>query len=89
KELAPQVEIIKAPDDPDKRTYNVNFDKIAKELDFKVKYTARDGAKEVIEALSYGVIDPDDQKTRTIEHYKFLLRVEDTMAELAKNGRIF
>lgn len=89
KELVPSVEIIKAPDDPDKRTYNVAFDKIAKELDFKVQYTARDGAKEVVEALSYGVLDPDDQKTRTIEHYKFLMRVEDTMAELAKNGRIF
>lgn len=89
KDLMPNVEIIKSPDDPDKRTYNVAFDKIAKELDFKVQYTARDGAKEVSEALNYGVIDPDDQKTRTIEHYKFLMRVEDTMAELAKNGRIF
>lgn len=89
KDLAPQVEIVQVPDDPDKRTYNVNFDKIAKVLDFKVQYTARDGAKEIIEALSYGVLDPDDPKTRTIEHYKFLLRVEDTMADLGKNGRIF
>lgn len=89
KELIPQVEIMQVPDDPDKRTYNVNFDKIKNILGFHANYTARDGAKEIIEALNYGVLDPDDPRTRTIEHYKFLLRVEDTMAELAKNGRIF
>ena len=88
KELIPTIEIIQVPDDPDKRTYNVNFDKI-KSIGFQAQFTARDGAKEIIEALNYGVIDPDDPKARTIEHYKFLLRVEDTMAELGKNGRIF
>jgi nucleoside-diphosphate-sugar epimerase len=88
KDLIPNVEIIQVPDDPDKRTYNVSFSKI-KTLGFQAQFTARDGAKEIVEALNYGVIDPDDSRTRTIEHYKFLLRVEDTMAELAKNGRIF
>jgi nucleoside-diphosphate-sugar epimerase len=89
KDVIPAVELIQVPDDPDKRTYNVNFDKIKRTLAFMPQYTARDGAKEIVEALSYGVLDPDDARTRTIEHYKFLLRVEDTMAELAKNGRIF
>ena len=88
KDLIPNVEIIQVPDDPDKRTYNVSFAKM-KSLGLQAKLTARDGAKEIIEALNYGVIDPDDSRTRTIEHYKFLLQVEDTMAELAKNGRIF
>jgi nucleoside-diphosphate-sugar epimerase len=89
KELIPSVEIIKVPDDPDKRTYNVNFNKIKEVLGFQASLTARDGASEIIEALNYGILDPEDLRTRTIEHYKFLLRVEDTMAELAKNGRIF
>jgi len=89
KEIVPAVELIQVPDDPDKRTYNVNFDKIKSTLGFCAQHTARDGAKEIVEALNYGVLDPDDPRTRTIEHYKFLLQVEDTMAELAKNGRIF
>ncbi len=89
KELLPQTEVIQVPDDPDKRTYNVNFDKIKKELNYQADFNARDGIREIIEALNYGVLDPEDSRTRTIEHYKFLLKVEDTMAELAKNGRIF
>lgn len=89
KDMLPQIEIIQVPDDPDRRTYNVNFDKITSSLGYKVKFTARDGVKEILEALSYGVLDPDDPKTRTIEHYKFLLKVEDTMSELGRNGRIF
>ncbi len=89
KELLPATEILMVPDDPDKRTYNVTFDKISKELGFKAKFAARDAAKEIVEALNYGVIDPADARTRTIEHYKFLMKVEDTMAQLAKNGRIF
>ncbi len=89
KDVLPSVELIQVPDDPDKRTYNVNFDKINRALGFACDFQARDGAREIVEALNYGVLDPEDSRTRTIEHYKFLLRVEDTMAELAKNGRIF
>lgn len=89
KEFLPNTEILQVPDDPDKRTYNVNFDKIKNQLGYQAKYTARDGIREIVEALNYGVLDPDDSRTRTIEHYKFLLKVEETMAELAKDGRIF
>ncbi len=89
KTALPQTEIIQVPDDPDKRTYNVSFEKIKSELDFKPQFTPLDGIKEISQALTYGVLDPDDSRTKTIDHYRFLLKVEDTMAELAKNGRIF
>jgi nucleoside-diphosphate-sugar epimerase len=89
KEIMPATEIIQVPDDPDKRTYNVNFDKVKSDLGFQAQFNCRDGVNEIVEALNYGVLDPEDVRTRTIEHYKFLLKVEDTMAELAKNGRIF
>jgi nucleoside-diphosphate-sugar epimerase len=88
KELLPTVEIVRVPGDPDKRSYNVNFDKVKTVLGFQAKYGVRDGAKEIIEALNDRVVDPDDPRTRTTEHYKFLLRVEDTMVELARNGHI-
>lgn len=89
KELLPTTEILLVPDDPDRRTYNVAFDKISRDLDFKTQFTARDGIREIEQALSYGALDPDDRRSRTIEHYKFLLQVEETMAELGRGGRIF
>lgn len=89
KTVLPQTEVILVPDDPDKRTYNVSFEKIKNELDFKPNFTPEDGIREIAQALTYGVLDPDDPRTRTIDHYRFLLKVEDTMAELAKSGRIF
>ena len=89
KTAMPQTEVIQVPDDPDKRTYNVSFEKIKRELDFEPQFTPLDGIKEIAQALTYGVLDPDDTRTKTIDHYRFLLKVEDTMAELAKNGRIF
>jgi nucleoside-diphosphate-sugar epimerase len=75
KEILPDVEVIQVPDEPDKRTYNVNFDKI-NGLGFRAQFTVRDGIKEILEALKYGVLDPDDPRTRTIEHYRDLMLVD-------------
>lgn len=89
KSIIPGTEIINVPDDPDRRTYNVAFEKIKTKLDFKASRNPSDGIREIFEALTYGVLDPGEERTNTIEHYKFLLKVESTMAELAKDGRIF
>jgi nucleoside-diphosphate-sugar epimerase len=88
KEVLPTVEIVRVPGDPDKRSYNVNFDKVKTVIGFQAKCGVRDGAKEIIEALNNSVVDPDDPRTRTTEHYKFLLRVQDIMAEFGNDGRI-
>jgi len=58
--------IIEYYGDPDARSYVVDFTKISKKLGFKCKYTVRDGAKEVYEALKSGLIS-DEPWTRVID----------------------
>jgi nucleoside-diphosphate-sugar epimerase len=72
---------------PDKRSYRVDFSKIKDILGFKPKYTPKEGAKEVYDALVKGKIK-DDIKTRTVEWYKFLLNAQKIVKEVELNGII-
>ena len=45
----------------DKRSYRVNFNKIAETLGFQVEYTPQRGAEEVYEALGSGKLVPDER----------------------------
>jgi nucleoside-diphosphate-sugar epimerase len=67
---------------PDQRSYRVNFDKIKKTLGFKPDYTPKEGALEVYEALEKGKVT-DSIKTKTVEWYKHLLSIYDTMKDIA------
>ena len=66
---------------PDKRSYQVNFDKIRNVLGFKPDYTPKDGAREVYEALQNGIVT-DSLKTRTVEWYKHLLQTYNFLKEV-------
>ncbi|MBF0504466.1 MAG: SDR family oxidoreductase [Candidatus Omnitrophica bacterium] len=68
-----QVRII--PDDPDKRSYKVNFDRIHSVLGLKMRYEIEDGVKEIYEALKKGSIW-DYPDTFTVKWYKYLLDSE-------------
>ncbi len=72
---------------PDKRSYRVDFSKIRDVLGFKPKYTPKEGAKEVYDALVEGKVK-DDIKTRTVEWYKFLLNAQKIVKEVELNGII-
>lgn len=72
---------------PDKRSYRVDFTKIEKVLGFKPKYTPRDGAREVYDALVEGRIT-DSIKTRTVEWYKYLLEAHRIIKEVEMRGVI-
>ncbi|HJT25326.1 MAG TPA: aminotransferase class I/II-fold pyridoxal phosphate-dependent enzyme [bacterium] len=52
------VELEWTPDDPDKRTYHVSFEKIKEELGFTPKYDAKFAIREISKALEDGTI-PD------------------------------
>jgi nucleoside-diphosphate-sugar epimerase len=67
---------------PDKRSYRVSFDKISKALGFKPDYTPKEGALEVYEALESGKVT-DSIKTKTVEWYKHLLNIYDTVKDVA------
>ena len=73
--------------DPDKRSYKVDFSKIKEVLGFKPKYTPKDAAKEIYQALDEGRIK-DDIKTRTVQWYKYLLEAHRIIRDVELNGRI-
>ncbi|MCS7109757.1 MAG: SDR family oxidoreductase, partial [Candidatus Micrarchaeota archaeon] len=57
--------------DLDTRSYHVKFDKISNILGFKAKFTPKEGAKEVYEALAKGEVS-DTVHTNVIQWYKLL-----------------
>jgi nucleoside-diphosphate-sugar epimerase len=82
------VEIDIAPDDEDKRSYNVDFSKLADNFGFSPSYDIVSGAKEVLAGLRDGSLDPQDPRTVTSKYYKFLIDAEQTLAAIKLNGRL-
>ena len=64
--------------DPDKRSYEVSFDKSLEVLGFKTEYTPRDGVREIFEALESKLVVPQDN------HW-----VVKWWAKLSKEGRVW
>lgn len=58
---------------PDHRSYRVSFEKVRRVLGFSARFTPADGAREIFDALTRGVLDPDDPRTITVSWYKHLL----------------
>lgn len=73
---------------PDKRSYRVSFNKIKETLNFKPRYTPKDGAKEVFEALKEGKLNADDPRTITIKWYKHLLEMHAFIKSIEIKGAI-
>jgi nucleoside-diphosphate-sugar epimerase len=88
RDVVPNTSLELVPDDPDKRSYHVSFDKIGRELGFKVEKTPYEGIVEIKQALERGKID-DGITTKTVHYYKYLLDAERLVQELSYNGRIF
>lgn len=88
KNVLPNIELEVIPDDPDRRNYNVNFDKISKELGFKVTKKPVDGIKEIYSALMSGKI-MKDTRAFTLDYYKFLIKAEKVLKEVLLRGRLF
>jgi nucleoside-diphosphate-sugar epimerase len=81
------VEMQVVPDDPDKRNYNVSFDKIRGRLGYAAKHTPADGVREVYEALKTGRTAPDPQ-TYTVGWYKQILEAKALIDRVTINGRL-
>jgi nucleoside-diphosphate-sugar epimerase len=57
---------------PDHRSYRVSFQKIRDTLGFAPRFTPREGAREIDDALRQNIVDPDDPRTITVSWYKQL-----------------
>jgi nucleoside-diphosphate-sugar epimerase len=74
------------PDDPDKRSYHVSFDKIAL-AGFKPKVGIRAGIAEVRQALINGSVC-DDDTCHTLNWYRKLIEWDRRLTALRLNGRL-
>jgi nucleoside-diphosphate-sugar epimerase len=82
------VEVDVAPDDADKRNYNVSFEKSMKILNFKPKIGVEHGIKEIYNALKNNSVDTGI-KTVTVQWYKNLLDSKKILDKIMIDGRIF
>ncbi|MDP1720733.1 MAG: SDR family oxidoreductase [Candidatus Nanopelagicaceae bacterium] len=72
---------------PDHRSYQVDFSKIARVLDFKPEWTVEKAAAEIASALSAGTVTPDE-RTKTMSWYQLLQSWQDRLAVIAPDGVI-
>lgn len=82
------VEILVLPEDSDKRTYNVGFEKISRVLGFTPSHTVKNAAAEIKVALETGKLDPSDPKNNTVKYYQYLIQAETVINQLSINGRV-
>lgn len=87
-DIIPNVTIHTIPDDADRRTYNLSFEKIKRVLGFEVSVQIHEGVVEIKQALEKGIINADDPTTHTLQWYKSLLTWSKRVKELSYNGEI-
>lgn len=86
-EIPLPIEIDLAPDDADKRNYNVVFTKAEKVLDFKPKTSVQQGISEIYSALLSGKIDTG-AKTITVKWYQNILEAKTLLDSVTLDGRV-
>jgi nucleoside-diphosphate-sugar epimerase len=86
-ELPFPVEIDIAPDDADKRDYNVIFNKAESVLGFKAETNVIQGIKEIYFALKSGNVDIGP-KTITVQWYRNILDAKALLDSVVLDGRI-
>ncbi len=86
-QLPIDIDIDLAPDDADKRDYNVDFRKVKNVLGFEAKKTLIDGINEIYVALKLGNVDTSI-KTVTVSWYRNILDAKKLLDTIQLNGRI-
>jgi len=87
-EVFPYTTVEMVPDDPDKRSYRVDFSKIEQQLGFRVERTPHQGIVEIKEALERSLVE-DDVSTKTVQYYRYLLDAAKILDEVMINGKVF
>jgi nucleoside-diphosphate-sugar epimerase len=82
-----RIDIEVAPDDADKRDYNVSFDKIRKVLAFNANVTVPEGIREIYESLKMGLVSATPE-TVTVGWYRSIIEAEKLLSRIKLNGRL-
>ncbi len=75
------------PDDPDKRDYNVSFEKARRTLGYEARRAPAEGVREIYEGLKTGTISAGP-KTYTVAWYRKLIEAQELVESLTLNGRL-
>jgi nucleoside-diphosphate-sugar epimerase len=86
-QLPSPIEIDIAPDDADKRDYNVVFDKAKSILGFRAEKSVDFGINEIYNALKNDLVD-SGIKTVTVQWYRNLIEARKLLDSISLNGRI-
>jgi nucleoside-diphosphate-sugar epimerase len=86
-ELSIPIDIDIAPDDADKRDYNVLFTKARTELGFEAKVGVPEGIREIYLALKSGLVDTGP-KTVTVQWYRNILEAKKLLDSIVLGGRV-
>ena len=86
-EMPFNVEIDVAPDDADKRDYNVVFRKAEDKINFKAQKSVSIGIQEIYLALKSGNVD-FGPKTITVEWYRNILKAKELVDSILLDGRV-
>lgn len=81
------VDINVAPDDEDKRDYNVSFEKAKNKINFRANFSVDQGIKEIYNALKKGEVDTG-LKTVTVKWYRNILEAKQLLDEVILNSRV-
>jgi nucleoside-diphosphate-sugar epimerase len=87
-DVIPNVDVHYIPDDPDKRTYNLSFEKIKKKLGFQAKTKVHEGIVEIKQALDRGLVDGNDPSCYTLQWYKSLIEWQTRIKALSLDGSL-
>jgi nucleoside-diphosphate-sugar epimerase len=86
-EIPHPVEIEIAPDDADKRDYNVLFSKAGEVLGYDATISIEQGVREIYSSLKSGLTTPGP-KSITVEWYKHILEARRLLDSIELNGRV-
>ena len=86
-QLSMNIDIDLAPDDADKRDYNVLFDKAFNQIGFKATTDVSEGISEIYKALKSGSVDTG-QKTITVQWYRNILEAQKLLEQITLNNRV-
>lgn len=90
REVLPETAIKLIPDDPDKRSYRVSFDRITRELGYRCRHSIRDGIAEIKQRLAQGtILEFADPRTKTLGYYTWLIKAREILDDVCINGRLF
>jgi nucleoside-diphosphate-sugar epimerase len=81
------IEIYFAPDDADKRDYNVVFEKSKEIIGFEAKIDVQTAINEIYKALKSGKVDVG-AKTITVQWYRNILEAKKLVDSIMIDGRV-